>query len=429
MICFEPMGERNVDLGVHAGRIVGVSVYAGTRRNEIKFLRGGTSLKEKKVWRTAVHIFVFLYAVACLWLFWQQSVADLSVEGEIPYQSDLPLHISMIVEDGWYYSFTAYAYKLLYVLCGGSTFGIAFFLAAVCTATVYAMESLVCRLGKYEEKSWFTLLLALSLNLVMPVYVRAVGEYRYVSYQAGNIWHNSTYLCMRLAALIALLCYFRLEKKYRQGITWREWCAFALLNVVCTGIKPSFLLAFSPVMGFFLLADLFRRVPLKRILAFGSALLPSGLVLIWQNAVLFGEDTGNGIAFHPWYIFSRHATVTKLAVVCSVLFCVLTVLTTLKQLPKENEYRFIVAMSLLGFLEALCLVENGSRAVDGNFLWGYSFCLFVLFAVCAVKWLKPVQGRLRGILQAGLGLIYGWHLYCGLYFFVNLTAGATYWMK
>ena len=198
---------------------------------------------------------------------------------------------------------------------------------------------------------------------------------------------------------------------------------------MCTGIKPSFLLAFSPVMGFFLLADLFRRVPLKRILAFGSALLPSGLVLIWQNAVLFGEDTGNGIAFHPWYIFSRHATVTKLAVVCSVLFCVLTVLTTLKQLSKENEYRFIVAMSLLGFLEALCLVENGSRAVDGNFLWGYSFCLFVLFAVCAVKWLKPVQGRLRGILQAGLGLIYGWHLYCGLYFFVNLTAGATYWMK
>lgn len=386
-------------------------------------------MKEKKIWRTAVHILVFLYAAACLWLFWQQSAADLSVEGEIPYQSDLPLHISMIVEDGWYYSFTAYAYKLLYVVCGGSTLGIAFLLAAVCTATVYVMEALVCRLGEYGERSWFTLLLALSLNLVMPVYVRAVGEYRYVSYQAGNIWHNSTYLCMRLAALMALLYYFRLEKKYRQGITWREWCVFALLNIVCTGIKPSFLLAFSPVMGFFLLGDLLRRVPLKKILAFGSALLPSGLVLIWQNAVLFGEGTGNGIAFHPWYIFSRHAAVTKLAVVCSVLFCVPTVLTTLKQLRREQEYRFIVLMSLLGFLEALCLVENGSRAVDGNFLWGYSFCLFVLFAVCAVKWLQPARTGLRRALQAGLGLLYAWHLYCGLYFFVNLTAGATYWMK
>lgn len=384
---------------------------------------------KRKASRIAVHVFAAVYGIACLWLFYHQSVADLSVEGEIPYQSDLPLHISMIIEDGWYYSFTAYAYKLLHVLFGGGTFGIALLLAAVSAATVYVMEAFVCYFGKYSEKSWFTLALSLSLNLVMPVYVRAVGEYRYVSYQSGNIWHNSTYICMRLAALAALLYYLKLEKKYRQGISWKEWCAFALLNIVCTGIKPSFLLAFSPVMGLFLLADLFRRVPLKRILVFGSALLPSGLVLFWQNAVLFGEDTGNGIAFRPWYIFSRHAAITKLAVVCSVLFCVLVVLFTLKQIPKEKDYRFLVLMTIVGFLEALCLVENGSRAVDGNFLWGYSFCLFVLFAVCAVKWLQFGKTRLQLVLKAGLGLIYAWHLYCGLYFFVKLVAGASYWMK
>lgn len=392
-------------------------------------MREGISMDRKKAWRTAVHILVAVYAVACLWLYWQQSVADLSVEGEIPYQSDLPLHISMIVEDGWYYSFTAYAYKLLYKLFGGGTLGIAILLAAVSTATVYVMEAFVRRLGGYGEKSWFTLLLALSLNFVMPIYVRAVGEYRYVSYQAGNIWHNSTYLCMRLAALLTLLYYFRLREKYRQGITWKEWCCFALLNVLCTGIKPSFLIAFSPVMGLFLLADLFRHVALKRILLFGSALLPSGLVLIWQNAVLFGEDTGNGIAFRPWYTFSLHAAITKLAVVCSALFCILVVPATLRQLPKEKEYLFIVLMSALGFLEALCLVENGSRAVDGNFLWGYSFCLFVLFAVCAVKWLGLAGTRVQRGLRAGFGLVFAWHLYCGLYFFVSLVAGATFWMK
>lgn len=383
----------------------------------------------KKKARIAVHILTVLYGAACLWLFYRQSVADLTVAGEIPYQSDLPLHISMIIEDGWYYSFTAYAYQLLYVLGGGTTWGIALFLAAVCVGTVYAAESLVCRLGEYREKSWFTLLLALSLNFVMPIYIRAVGEYRYVSYQSGNIWHNSTYLCMRLAALLTFLYYWRLEEKYRQGITWKEWCIFALLNILCTGIKPSFLVAFSPIMGLFLLADLFRRTPLRQVLAFGSALLPSGLVLLWQNAVLFGEETGNGIAFRPWYIFSRHATITKLAVVCSVLFCILTVLVTARQVFRDRKYLFIVLMAILGFLEALCLVEEGSRAVDGNFLWGYSFCLFVLFGVCAVKWLKLTGKGLRKILRLGLGLVYAWHLYCGLYFFVNLTVGASYWMK
>ena len=386
-------------------------------------------MRKEKVSRAAVHILAVLYGIACLWLFYRQSLADLTVEGAIPYESDLPLHISMIIEDGWYYSFTAYVYKLLYTVFGGTTAGIALFLGVCAWATVYVTERLVCRLGRYGEKTWFTLLLALSLNFVMPVYIRAVGEFRYVSYQSGNIWHNSTYICMRLAALGVLCCYFRLEEKYRSGISWKEWCGFALLNVVCTGIKPSFLLVFSPVMGMFLLADLFRRVPLKRILVFGSALLPSGLVILWQNAVLFGEDTGNGIEFRPWYTFSLHANITKLAVVCSVLFCAAVVALTLRRLAAEENYRFIVSMAVLGFLEALCLVESGSRSADGNFLWGYSFCLFTLFAVCAVKWLEFGRKGAQGVLRIGLGLVYAWHLYCGLYFFINLAAGATYWMR
>lgn len=384
---------------------------------------------DKRTSRIVAHILTAAYGLACLWLFYRQSIADLSVEGTIPFQSDLPLHISMVIEDGWYYSFTAYAYKLLYLLCGRTTIGIVLLLAVCTWATVYAMEAFLCYVGHYREKNWFTLTLALSLNFVMPVYIRAVGVYRYVSYQSGNIWHNSTYICMRLVALATLLYYFRLEEKYREGLSWKEWCIFALLNVVCTGIKPSFLVAFSPVVGICLLVDLFRRVPLKRILVFGSALLPSGLVILWQNSVLFGEDTGNGIGFRPWYTFSLHANITKLAVVCSVLFCALTVLSTCRQLKSDKKYRFAVMMAVVGFLEALCLVENGSRAVDGNFLWSYSFCLFVLFAVCAVKWLEFGKEGVQRSLRVGLGLVYAWHLYCGLYFFVKLVAGASYWMQ
>ncbi len=386
-------------------------------------------IKKKKASRAAVHALTALYGLVCLWLFYRQSTADLTVAGPIPFESDLPLHISMIIEDGWYYSFTAYAYRLLYVLFGGTTAGIALFLGICAWATVYLTERLVCRLGKYGERSWFTLSLALSLNFVMPVYIRAVGEYRYVSYQSGNIWHNSTYICMRLAALAVLCVYFRLEEKYREGITWKDWTVFVLLNVLCTGIKPSFLLVFSPVMGIFLLVDLFKRVPLKRILAFGSALLPSGLVILWQNFVLFGEETGNGVEFRPWYTFALHANITKLAVLCSLLFCASTVVFTLKKLMKDKKYLFITAMAVLGFGEALCLVESGSRAADGNFLWGYSFCLFVLFAVCAVKWLEFKGKGLQKLLRIGLGLVYAWHLYCGLYFFIHLAAGASYWMK
>ena len=379
--------------------------------------------------RILMHVVTALYGLACLWLFYKQSVAVLSDLGASPYQSDLPLHISMIIEDGWYYSFTAFAYKLLHILFGKTTIGIALFLGIMTYGTIYATEALVCHLGRMQEKSWYSLLLSLSLNLVMPVYIRSVGAYRYVSYQAPNVWHNSTYVCMKLFALLTFLTYLKLEEKYREGITLKEWCIFAGLNIICTGIKPSFLLAFSPVMGIFLLVDLFRKVKFTRILAFGSALLPSGLVILWQNMVLFGDDTGNGIAFDPWYTFSLHASVPKLAVICSALFCGLVLVLTLKDIVKEKKYLFITCMAALGFLEALCLTEQGNRAVDGNFLWGYSFCLFVLFTVCAVKWLKMPRKGAGLAAKIGLALVYGWHLYCGLYFFISLVGGASFWMK
>jgi len=394
------------------------------------------------------HGFIAIYGLACLWLYYHQSVADLSLPDPIPYQSDLPLHISMVVEDGWYYSFTAILYQLLYILCGGTTVGIAVLLAAVSVGTVYATGSLIEAMrGSGADKSLShmsgqTLLLALSLNLVMPIYLRFVGEYRYVSYQSPNIWHNSTYICMRFVAVLVLIQYFKLEEKYREGIRLREWLTFALLNVICTGIKPSFLLVYSPIVGCCLLVDLFQKVPLKRILCFGSALLPSGLVILWQNRVLFGEETGNGITFHPWYTFSLHATLTKPAVFCSVLFCVVVLLVTCRQLASDKKYRFVALMSLLGFLEALCLVESGTRSVDGNFLWGYSFCLFVLFTACAVKWLQALAGkgaeqgiknrwacRVNKAAMAFAGVVYVWHLYCGIYFFIELVSGASYWMR
>ena len=388
-----------------------------------------TSIKKDSL-RRSMHIVVLLYGLACLWLFYHQSVADLSVEGAIPYQSDLPLHISMIVEDGWYYSFTAYAYKVLHVLAGGTTVGIALMLAVISVATIYVTERAICYLSEEKEMGWKTLLLALCTNLVMPIYVEYAGVYRYVSYQVPNIWHNSTYICMKLFALMTFLYYFKLEKKYCDGITVKEWLVFAILNVITTGIKPSFLLAFSPIMGIFLLVDLFKRVSFKRILIFGSALLPSGAVVLWQNAVLFGSDTGNGMTINPWYTFSLHADRPKLAVLLSVAFCGVVILMTLKNVFKDKKYLFTILMVVLGFLEALCLVESGKRSVDGNFLWGYSFCLFVLFLYTTIQWLRyPRKTMVQKAIYAAMTLVYGAHLYCGVLFFVRLVCGESYWMK
>lgn len=380
--------------------------------------------------RPGMHLLVAAYGLACLWLYYHQSVAALPDQAIIPYQSDLPLHISMIVEDGWYYSFTAYAYKALHMLFGGSTVGIALLLALASVGAVYVTEEAICYFGTFQSKNGGTLAMALASNLVMPIYLEYAGVYRYVSFQSPNVWHNSTYVCMKLLALMTFLYYFKLETKYREGISVKEWLVFALLNAVTTGIKPSFLLAFSPIMGLFLLWDLFHKVPFKRIFIFGSAMLPSGLVVLWQNMVLFGADTGNGMAIKPWYTFSLHADRPKIAVLLSAAFCALVIVCTLGKVFHNKQYLFVVLMAGLSFMEALCLVEQGSRAVDGNFLWGYSFGLFILFIYTLIQCLKLERRTLwQKILFWTLMAVYAMHLYAGTQFFLRLVCGESYWMK
>lgn len=392
--------------------------------------------KPTKSWEKYLHIMLqavtVIYGLLCLYLYYMQSIQPMDYNNHY-FESDLPYHISMIIDDGWYYSFTAYVYQALYLISGHTTVGIAIFLAAVSVATVYLTDIAVRTFLKLEKSTWYTLLLGLSVNLIMPFFWEYAGLYRYVSYQSGSIWHNSTYQCMKLAALAAFLYYWKLNEKYKeQGIRTREWLSFCVLLAVCTGIKPSFLTVFAPVMAVFLLVDLFRRVPFKRIFWFGSAVLPSLAVILWQQSVLFGEETGNGISIQPWYAFSLHADRPKVAVLCSIVFPIVVLLFSLADLWNDKKYLFVWLMTGVGFAEALLFVEVGKRSRDGNFLWGYSFAIFVLCLYSAVQLVKMFRKAKQIVWYKPLvllcSLVFLYQVFCGIVFFARLLQGETYWM-
>lgn len=374
---------------------------------------------------------VFVYGVLCLYLFYMQSIQPLDYNNRY-FQSDLPYHISMIIDDGWYYSFTAYAYQLLYMLGGKGTALIALFLAVVTVLGIVFTEKLLRLLCNKSKTDILTMSGALALNFVMPFFWTLAGEYRYVSYQSGNLWHNSTYQCMKLFALAAMLYYEKLEKGYREKITVKQWITMAVLLFICTGIKPSFLTVFAPVLAVKLLVDLVKRVPFKQIFLLGSTVLPACGVVLWQSMVLFGQDTGNGTTFDPWYTFSLHANKPKLAVLCSLAFPLVVLLFSLKDLWKDKRYLFVWGMTGVGFLEALCLVETGSRSRDGNFLWGYCFAIFLIMIYSFEKWvgfLKKEEHRmLYRIAFVIAGVVLAYQVFCGVYFFARLMQGETYFM-
>ncbi len=372
-----------------------------------------------------------VYGVLCLYLFYMQSIQPLDYNNRY-FQSDLPYHISMIVDDGWYYSFTAYAYQFLYWAGGGDTLLIAFLLAAVTVGSILLSERLLRRLLGRERADVVTLGGALALNLVMAFFIPYAGQYRYVSYQSGNLWHNSTYQCMKLAALAAMLYYEKVEAAYREKMSLRQWLGLAALLFVCTGIKPSFLTVFAPALAVKLLVELFRGTRFRQVFCLGSTVLPACGVVLWQQMVLFGGDTGNGMTFDPWYTFSLHANRTKLAVLCSVAFPLVVLCFCVRDLWRDRRFLFVWGITAVGFLEALCLVETGNRSRDGNFLWGYCFAIFLVFLYSFVKWVGFLKKREHiWLYRAAFGIsagVLGYQVFCGICFFARLLQGETYFM-
>lgn len=296
-------------------------------------------MKKKKAVKIVLWVLLLLYGGLCTFLYYKQTF---HVEG-MPYESDLPYHIKMAVEDRWFYSLTAILYQLFFRTPFGEILT-AVFLGAVTVLTVPATKLLLQEIEKrYAEKKSdenILFLLAFLCNIAMPFYVRAAHYQRYIGYQSATVWHNSTYLCMKLCGILALTVYFRLEKKYREGLRAGEWLLLASLFVLSSAVKPSFLMVFAPIMAVYLLVDLFRGVHFKKIIIFGLTVIPSLFVILWQNMVLFGQETGNGIEIRYGYTLTLHSLHPKLTLLLSVAFPLFVLLFRIKELFLDKWYLF-----------------------------------------------------------------------------------------
>ena len=353
-----------------------------------------------------------------------------------PFESDLPFHINMAVVDNWYYSFTAFVYVFLYKL-PYSNILVALFLTICELLTIYGTYLLLKEVWKkYEVKvnSAMTLLSATALNFVMAFYVKAVNACHYIGYQNATIWHNSTYICMKLLVVFVLWYFLKLMDSYKEKLPIKKWLVFTGLVALSTGIKPSFLMVFAPVMAIMLLIDWLKGAKFSKVFYFGLTVIPSLLIILWQNMVLFGSDTGNSFIIKPFYTLAARSDNPKVALLFSVLFPAIVGIFHIKDVWKDKLYFGSLLVWGFGFLEVFLFVESGTRSKDSNFMWGYSISLFILFLISLVRWVRDLKnkeflGKIKGIRYAYLitaGATFAYHVVSGLWFFGILLSGATY---
>ena len=358
------------------------------------------------------------------------------------YESDLFAHIEMAL-DGWGYSILAVIFRLLSLL---PTFAFNLSIAAflcICEAATIAVTYIFIRTKGLGLKT--SIALTAFSAFVMPMFVRSIQPYRYIGYQSPSIWHNSTYIVMKLCAFICICLYLSIAENYHEKIKAMDLIVFSLLLAVTTSVKTNFILVFAPVALMFLIVDLILKVPFKRILLCALTVIPSIAVILFQEIVLFGKDTGNGIVIDPLYSVYLRAEKPYFTMILSAAFPVFVLLVNIvpvlkdtiadfKEKRKTLTHRAFLlswAMWAVGFMELILLRETGARELDDNFAWGYDFCLFVLFVVSLIYFIKNIKNKkvITTVYAVVGSAMIAYHTYCGIYFFVNLTRGLTFFMQ
>ena len=392
--------------------------------------------RDNFIWTILVMV-IAVYGIGCYFLHFNQIV---EANGNL-FESDLPAHISMALEDDWFYSLMGLLIKVFYSTSIGAYLTAIFIAAAEVGAILVAYLLLMELTGKFYTKS-MALCFALAANIIMPFYLEIAGKQRYIGYQSPSVWHNSTYSLVKLLGIFTLWYFFKLRDKYLEGLKVGEWLIFAGLLILCNAAKPSFCFAFDFAMLAVLIIDLIKKDQksrtdrLKKIIIFGLSVIPSLAVILWQNAVLFGDDTGNGITINPGYALAMRGDHPKVTFILSIAFPLFILFWNFKDLKWDKRYRFMWGLWLASFLEVFFLAEKGARALDSNFFWGYSlgiFCINVISMIKLVENMKNTEGiyesgLIRTIVTSGGTVCLSYQIYCGIYFFIKLLGGTTYWM-
>lgn len=362
------------------------------------------------------------------------------------FESDLFLQIEMAL-DGWGYSITALIFRVLSLLPGKAfNFAVALFLAA-CEIGTVALTYVWMRKNDVETK--VAVLMTALAGFVMPFHISAVQPYRYIGYQSPSIWHNSTYIVMKVCAFATIWLYVTMSKKYKDELKTSQLIAFAILLALTTTVKSNFIVAFAPAALIFLIIDKILGVRFKTILLCAATVIPSIAIILFQNLVLFGEDTGNSIIIDPLYTVYLRAERPYFTMIMSAAFPVFVFLVnvvcvfsdtykdfkTKKGTLTHRWFLFSWTMWFVSFVQLLLLRETGKRELDENFAWGYDFCLFIVLIVSIVYYLKNLSKdgiknkTLKITYAVAGGAILAYQAFCGVVFFVKLCNGVTYFMQ
>lgn len=338
------------------------------------------------------------------------------------FPSDLLIHIDTGKD-------VSGSYSIMYILLGllnklpNAGVVIALFLTSFMWLSVYITKLLFSQIDKKmsTEASWFW---AWITHMVYPLLF--LNESLRGVYNC-NIVHNSTYQGMKPFMLLTFLFTIKIIDDYRyDGIKVKDWLLIAGSLFMATLMKPNFTVGFAVTLLCFLIVDFFKD-PKKRFLrcvALGTTVFPSFFIVLYQQNMSLNTESQVAFGFFKAFYATNNYPITGLLV--SLAFPLLCLIFNYKDLKEDRYYSFAWINFLVNFLIAAFLYETGIRLTHGNFMWGLSASLGILYVVSIVKYIELV--RKKSMTQViVLSMFLGMHLFSWFRYMFELCMGKAPW--
>lgn len=366
--------------------------------------------------------------------------------------------------------------KLVYALQGNMWVSAAFVTAAANAAAYYLLFRIADRFLPEKLPRWLAaglFFFAFAANaLCLP------GKTLYVSCGAINTWHNPTNIMVRPFALAVFYMTVRMYDRRRvpgdgkplfrfSGGFWHEFrepvytraeLILYPLCILCSAYaKPSFLQFFAPAILVFLLVDVIRTrgMLLPFCLKLALAYLPAAIIVLSQFVSFFGANIvtaatsaaadaadgetaqSSGIAIYfllesfddPAEFFSAVGRIL-LRILRMSAFPLFVIAIAPRAFFRDSACRLSFYGAAAGRLESMLLHETGSRAGDGNFLWGHYLAVWMLWAAVMSRYAVLVREKsTAGRLARWIGLpLLGWHTAAGVTYIIQILQTGNFYI-
>ncbi len=365
-------------------------------------------------------------------------VYEMTTNSPEPYTSDYPAHISSAMS-GTGYSVMEIIMKLLYMI-SGNTVLISIFIGVLTSTTAVAVIALVNYLSGIQGNSTSVLFSYCSIFLA-SIFIPVLNPFWYAGQtERGTIssfitqpWHNSTYVGMRVFAIISVLIFLRCWDEADEGIKLKDLILLCIMLAITNLFKPNFIIAFGPAVFIMLFIEFifFHRERWKEYAKIFAAGIISMLPLVLQYKMLFiGGNGGWQISTERFWAYI-HQDGGIFVLLTNFLFpVIITILAAVNDENVQAKRSLVLAwiMELASLFESVFLAETGDRANDGNFSWGIYCTTLILFIICFAVLVRLKNDRnckCKGVLTLAEVLLI-MHTANGFMYFGNIFKGYSY---